>query len=331
MAVTEGMRKAAVVLISLGPKVSAEILKRLPDPMVEQLTAAIAAQEKVSTEERDRIFQELREFRGKAGSVRRGGEGFAKEMLEAAMGSHRASKLLNMATGFDDDSFEMLKRVDPLTVANFLKGESPQTVALVLVHLDPRYAGPILDKLPSQLQASVTWKMATMDQPNPEYVRDVQATLARLVKGEQEQMGKHFGGKKQVAEVLNEIDQEIWTEILEEMRQLDEDTAVEVKNLMFVFEDIVTLEDRYIQDLLKEIDGKELTMALKAASDEVKDKILGNMSKRAAQGIVDDMEYMGPVRLSEVQEAQQRVVDVIRRLEEEGTIVLGGGKGDVLV
>ncbi len=330
---TVALRKAAIILIGLGPRISGEILKRLPEQLMERITAQIAAIEKVDAEERKKVFEELYEFRTRNAEFSRGGEDFALKMLEQAVGQHRANKLMSQATGFGEDTnFDVLKRVDPLTVSNFLKSESPQTVALVLSHLDPRSAGPILSHLPSSMQAEVAYRMAILENPNPEYVREVESTLAKQVKGEYEEGTRKFGGSKQVAELLNEVDQEVWTEILDEMREINEETAGEVKNLMFVFEDIMTLEDRYVQEFLKEIDGKELTMALKAASEEVKNKILGNMSKRAAQGILEDMEYMGPVRLSEVEEAQQRVVDVIRRLEEEGTIVLGGGKGgDVIV
>lgn len=330
---TASLRKAAIVLIGLGARVSGEILKRLPEPLMERLTAEIARIEKVDADERKKVFQELYQFRTTNAEFSRGGEDFALQMLEQAVGTHRAGKVMSQATGFGDDiNFEMLKKVDPLTVSNFLKAESPQTVALVLSHLDPRSAGPILSHLPSSMQAEVAFKMAILDKPNPEYVREVEATLAREVKGEYEEGSRAYGGSKQVAELLNEIDQEIWTEILDEMREFNEETSVEVKNLMFVFEDIITLDDRYVQEFLKEIDSKELTLSLKAASEEVKDKICGNMSKRAAAGIIEDMEYMGPVKLSEVEEAQQRVVDVIRRLEEEGSIVLGSGSGgDVVV
>jgi len=330
---TVSLRKAAIVLIGLGPRISGEILKRLPEPLMERLTAEIARIEKIEPDERKRVFQELYEFRTKNAQFSRGGEDFALQMLSQAVGQHRANKVMSQATGFGDDiNFEMLKRVDPLTVGNFLKAESPQTVALVLSHLDPRSAGPILSHLPSSMQAEVAYKMAVIDKPNPEYVREVESTLARQVKGEYEEGSRQYGGSKQVAELLNEIDQEVWTEILDEMREFNEETSVEVKNLMFVFEDIMALDDRYVQEFLKEIDSKELTLALKAASEEVKNKIFGNMSKRASAGIVEDMEYMGPVKLSEVEEAQQRVVDVIRRLEEEGSIVIGSGKGgDVIV
>lgn len=330
---TSSLRKAAVILIGLGPRASGEILKRLPESLIERLAAEIATIQKVDADERRQIFQELYQFRTQNAQFSRGGEDFAMEMLSQSFGSHRANKVLSQATGFGDDiDFEMLKKVDPLTVSNFLKAEAPQTVALVLSHLDPRSAGPILSHLPSSMQAEVAYKMAILDKPNPEYVRVVESTLAKQVKGDYEEGSRQYGGSKQVAELLNEIEQEIWTEILDEMREIHEEKASEVKNLMFVFEDIIGLEDRYVQEFLKEIDSKELTLALKAASPEVKDKIFSNMSKRAGAGIMEDMEYMGPVRLSEVEEAQQRVVDVIRRLEEEGTIVIGTGSGgDVIV
>ncbi len=330
---TTSLRKAAVILIGLGPRASGEILKRLPEHLVERLAGEIASIQKVEPDERKKIFQELYEFRTRNAEFSQGGEDFAKAMLEQGFGTHRANKVLSQATGFGDDiNFEMLKKVDPLTVSNFLKAEGGQTVALVLSHLDPRHAGPILSYLPSSMQADVAYKMAILEKPNPEYVREVEATLAKQVKGDYEEGYHQYGGSKQVAELLNEIDQEVWTEILDEMREIHEEKAAEVKNLMFVFEDIIGLEDRYVQEFLKEIDSKELTLSLKAASEEVKQKIFGNMSKRAAAGIMEDMEYMGPVKLSEVEEAQQRVVDVIRRLEEEGTIVLGSGKGgDVIV
>ncbi len=330
---TPSIRKAAIILIALGPRVSGEILKRLPEQLVERLTAEIATMKKVDSTEKNAVFQDLFEYRILADGYARGGEDFAKEMLEQAVGKHRAAKLMSQATGFGEDTnFEMLKKADPLMVANFLKVELPQTTALVLAHMDPRHAGPILSLLPSSMQAEVSYKMAILEKPRPDFVRLVEETLGKQIKGDYERSGKQYGGKKQVAELLNEIEQEVWTEILDEMRELNEETAVDVKNLMFVFEDIMTLEVRYVQEFLKEIDSKELTMALKAASAEVKEKIFDNMSKRAAAGIQEDMDYMGPVRLADVEEAQQRVVDVIRRLEEEGTIVLGGGKsGDVIV
>jgi flagellar motor switch protein FliG len=326
-------RKTAIVLISMGSRIAGEILKRMPEALVEQITAEIASIKQVTPEERRLVFKELREFQAKISAFDKGGTDFAREMLEQAVGTHRASTLISRATGFGDTaSFEMLKKADPLTVANFLKAEAAQTVALVLAHVDPRWAGPILARLPSTMQAEVAFRMASLGQPNPEFVREVELALAKGVKGEYEATVKQYGGTKQVADLFNQIDQEVWGEILEDMKRLDNDTAAQVKNLMFVFEDIVTLDDKFVQEMLKEVDSRELGLALKAASDIVKQKIFSNMSKRAAAGIKEDMEYTGAVRLSEVQEAQQRVVDVLRRLEEAGTVVLSGGKGgDVLV
>jgi len=194
--------------------------------------------------------------------------------------------------------------------------------------MDPRGSGPILALLPAELQGDVAHRMAVLEAPNPETLKEVEKVLAGQLQGEISARETKYGGKKQVAEILNEIEREVWQEILDEMREIDDEVANEVNNLMFIFDDVVTLSDASIQEILKEIDGKELTMALKGATDEIRGRIFGNMSKRAAEGIAEDMEYMGPVRLSEVEEAQQRIVEVIRSLEEAGTITLGKGGKD---
>ncbi len=322
-------RKASIFLVTLGPTVAGPILKHLPEHLVERITATIATLGRVPPEEKRGVLLEFaRKSRDVAG-VTFGGEESAKSILEAGFGTHKASSLLSRVTSYSDcESFEHLKRIDPLTVANYLKNEHPQTIAVVLVHMDPRHSGPILAMLPPSLQGDVAHRMAVLETPNRETLGIVEDVIGKQVKGEFSQTSRQFGGKKQVAEILNEIEREIWQEILDEMREIDDDVANEVKNLMFVFEDIVGLEDRYIQEILKEIDGKELTMALKGATEEIQEKVFKNMSKRASLGIKEDMEYMGPVRLSDVEEAQQRIVEVIRSLEEAGTIILGKGGKD---
>ena len=323
------IRKASIFLVTLGPEVAGPILKNLPEYMVERLTAAIATLGRVKSEETHSVLLEFARKSRNITGFAFGGEESAKNILEAGFGSHKASSLLSRVTSYSDcESFEHLKRIDPLTVANYLKNEHPQTVAVVLAHMDPRNSGPILAMLPPAMQGEVTHRMAVLETPNRETLSIVEDVIGKQVKGEFSQSHRQFGGKKQVAEILNEIEREIWQEILDEMREIDDEVANEVKNLMFVFEDIVGLEDRYIQEILKEIDGKELTMALKGATEEIKDKVFKNMSKRAAVGINEDMDYMGPVRLSDVEEAQQRIVEVIRSLEEAGTIVLGKGGKD---
>ena len=194
--------------------------------------------------------------------------------------------------------------------------------------MDPRASGPILALMPVDMQGDIAHRMAVLEAPHADTLQTVEMVLARQLQGELSAKEAKYGGHKQVADILNELDRDVWQEILDEMREIDDEVANEVNNLMFVFEDIVLLNDSHIQEILKEIDGKELTLALKGATIEIRDKVFGNMSKRAAQGIMEDMDYMGPIRLAEVEEAQKRIVEVIRNLEENGTINIGKGSKD---
>ena len=325
----KSIRKAAVFLMALGSGTGGKVLSKLPDDVVETLTQAIASIGHVTYSEKRAILKEFISISSQISGLAFGGRETAKQILEAGFGTHMATSLLERATAFSEiKSFEHLKGVDPVTIANYIKNEHPQTIAVVLAHMDPRYSGPILELLPAELQGNVAHRMAVLEAPNQETLKAVEEVLARQLQSEVKAKDVQYGGKKQVAQVLNEIERETWQEILDEMREIDDEVANEVNNLMFVFEDIVLMSDPNIQEVLKEIDGKELTMALKGATEEIKGKIFGNMSKRAAEGIAEDMEYMGPVKLSEVEEAQQRVVEVIRSLEEAGTISLGKGGKD---
>jgi len=325
----QSVRKAAIFLMALGPDVAGKVMARLPERMVEQVTHAIASIGHVTYAEKRKVLGDFVGVSSQISGIAFGGQETAKQILESGFGTRMATSLLDRVTSYSEiKSFEHLKNVDSLTIANYLKNEHPQTVAVVLAHMDPRNSGPILQMLPAELQGDVAHRMATLEAPNPEILKAVEKVLAGQLQGEVAARETKYGGKKQVAEILNEIEREVWQEILDEMREIDDEVANEVNNLMFVFEDIVVLSDASIQEILKEIDGKELTMALKGATDEIRTKIFGNMSKRAAEGIAEDMEYMGPVRLSEVEEAQQRIVEVIRSLEEAGTISLGKGGKD---
>ncbi|MBD3221078.1 flagellar motor switch protein FliG [bacterium] len=323
------LRKAAVFIMALGNEAGGKVLSTMPEGLVEQVTHAIAHAGQVPFEEKRKVLAEFVNMSSTLSGIVFGGEETAKQILEAGFGSHRANSLLSRVTSYSEiKSFEHLCSLDALTVANYLKNEHPQTVAVVLAHMDPRDSGPILELLPAELQGDVAYRMAVLDSPNADALKVVEEVLATQLQGEVNASRGKYGGKKQVAELLNETDKEVWQEILDEMREIDDEVANEVNNLMFVFEDIVLLNDKYIQEILKEIDGKELTLALKGATEEIQAKIFGNMSKRAALGIKEDMEYMGPVRLSEVEEAQQRIVEVVRSLEEAGTIVIGKGGKD---
>jgi flagellar motor switch protein FliG len=323
------MRKAAVFLMALGTDTGGRVLSNLPESLVEKVTHAIATAGHVTFDDKKRVMAEFIQKSSTMAGIAFGGEETAKQILESGFGSHRASSLLSRVTNYSEiESFESLRMIDPLTLANYLQHEHPQTIAVVLAHMDPRSSGPILQLLPSEIQGDVAYRIAVLDSPNPDTLRIVEEVLATTLQGHIAASQEKYGGLKQVAEILNEIDRETWQEILDEIREIDDETASEVNDLMFVFEDLVMLNDKYIQEVLKEIDGRELTLALKGATQEIQRKIFGNMSKRAALGIQEDMDYMGPIRLSEVEHAQRRIVEVIRSLEEVGTIVIGKGGKD---
>ncbi len=329
----KSLRKASVFLMALGSENAGKVMSKLPDDVVETITSQIASIGHVTYGEKRKVLSDFIEISSQISGLAFGGKETAKQILEAGFGTRMADSLLQRATAFNEiKSFEHLKSVDPVTIANYIKNEHPQTIAVVMAHMDPRNSGPILELLPAELQGDVAHRMAILEAPNQETLKAVEEVLARQLQSEVTAKDVQYGGKKQVAQILNEIERETWQEILDEMREIDDEVANDVNNLMFVFEDIVMMNDANIQEILKEIDGKELTMALKGATEEITSKIFGNMSKRAAEGIAEDMEYMGPVKLSEVEEAQQRVVEVIRSLEEAGTITIGkGGKDAELV
>ncbi len=323
------MRKASIFLMALGPSVGGKVMAKLPEPLVEELAHVIASVGQVGFEEKKKILADFVSISSHISGIAFGGEETAKQILEAGFGTRKATSLISRVTSYSEiKSFEHLKNVDSLTIANYLKNEHPQTITVVLAHMDPRNSGPILERLPAELQGDVAHRMAVLEAPNGDTISAVEAVLASQLQGEISARDTKFGGKKQVAEILNEIEREVWQEILDEMREIDDDVANDVNGLMFIFEDIVLLNAPDIQEILKEIDSKELTLALKGATEEIKDKIFDNMSKRAGEGIKEDMDYMGPIRLAEVEEAQKRIVEVVRSLEEAGTITLGKGGKD---
>ena len=323
------VRRAAVFLMTLGPEAGGKVLSQLPEKMVEELTHSIAGMGPVGFDEKKKTLNDFISSSGQISGIATGGEEIAKQLLEAGFGARRATSMLSRVTSYSEiKSFEHLRDVDPLTIANYLRNEHPQTAAVVLAHMDPRASGPILALMPVDMQGDIAHRMAVLEAPHAETLQTVEKVLARQLQGELSAKEAKYGGHKQVADILNELDRDVWQEILDEMREIDDEVANEVNNLMFVFEDIVLLNDSHIQEILKEIDGKELTLALKGATVEIRDKVFGNMSKRAAQGIMEDMDYMGPIRLAEVEEAQKRIVEVIRNLEENGTINIGKGSKD---
>ncbi len=323
-----GVRKAAILMISLGEDASSRVFKQLSDFEIESLSSEIAKTGTVTAEEKQSVLEEFYEMMSIHGYISQGGLNFAEKVLRKALGDAKTERMMNRVLGFGEGtSFEMLRKVEPLTIANFLKNEHVQTIALVLANLDPPLSGPVLAKLPGDVQSEVAYRMATMDKPNPDVLKSIEEVLEKHISSEFEHIRGSIGGTKTVADALNAIDLELWQDILEGVEDIDPQVAQEIKNSMFVFKDIELLDNRSIQEVLKEVESKELAIALKASSDSIKDLIYSNMSKRAAESLKEEVEYLGPMRLVEVEAMQQRIADVVRRLEGEGRIVVAGRGG----
>lgn len=324
-----GPKKAAIVMVALGTKASSEIFKNLDEMEVELLTTEIARMENVSPEVRDAVLEEFHTLAMAHQYISQGGVEYAREILEKALGSSKASEILDkVQQSIRTTGFNLLENVDPKQLVNFIQKEHPQTIALLLAHMESQHAAPIISALPQELQVDVATRIATMESISPDTLNQVEDVLVDQVKALFGGDVSEIGGVKAVAELLNSVDRGAEKNILGNLERENPELATEIKNLMFVFEDVMLLDDRSMQRVLKEIDTKELSMALKGASEELQDKFFRNMSSRAAEMIKEDMEYMGPIRLKDVEEVQQRIVDVIRRLEEDGEVIITGRGGE---
>lgn len=327
-----GRQKAAVLLIALGPEISAKIFKHLRDDEIEQLTLEIANVRKIEYAQKEEVLEEFHQICIAQEYISTGGIDYAKDVLEKALGTQRAVDIINRLTAsLQVRPFEFARKADPNQIFNFIQNEHPQTIALVLAYLDAVQAGMILSALPQEIQADVARRIALMDRTSPEVVGDVE----RVLESKLSQMAVHDfssgGGIDAIVQVLNGVDRSTEKTILESLELQDPELADEIKKRMFVFEDIVLLDNRAIQRVIRDVDTGDLQLALKVASEEVQDLVFKNMSKRMAETFKQDMEFMGPVRLRDVEEAQQRIVAVIRRLEETGEIVIARGGGDDIV
>ncbi|MEI7640432.1 MAG: flagellar motor switch protein FliG [bacterium] len=332
MALT-GEQKAAILLISLGPELSSEVFKNLGDDLVEQITLQIANTKKITPAERELVMEESYQLALAEEYISQGGIEYARELLEKALGEQKAIEILNRLQGaLQMTPFDFIKKTDPQQILNFIQNEHPQTIALVLAHLSPEQGAIIMSALPAEVQVDVATRIATMDRATPEIIMEVEKVLERRIASVFTQEFASAGGIRSVAEMLNRVDRSTEKAIMEKLEETNPDLADEIKRLMFVFDDLLLLDDRTIQHILREIDSKDLVLALKGASEECKNKILKNMSSRARQMILEDMEVMGPVRLKNTEEAQQKIVNVIRQLEEMGEIVVArGGEEEIFV
>jgi len=327
-----GRRKAAILLVILGPDKAAQVLKHLDDETVEQLTIEIANVGSVSDEERRTVLQEFQNIMRAKEMIAKGGLEYAKEVLEKAFGPEKAAKIIErLVSSLQVRPFDFIKTADPVQIVNFLQNEHPQTVALVLSYLEPDLAAQVLGSLPEDLQVEVLKRIALLERTSPDIVREIERNLEKKLSGFVGQSFSKIGGIDTAAEIMNNVDRTTERSIMEKLAADNPELAEEIRRKMFVFEDILKLDDRSVQLVLREVDTKDLAVALKGASDELKEKIFRNMSKRAAQLLKDEMEYMGPVRVKDVEEAQQKIISVIRRLEEAGEIVIARGGGEELI
>ncbi|WP_100408163.1 flagellar motor switch protein FliG [Bacillus solitudinis] len=327
-----GKQKAAILLISLGPDVSAQVYKHLSEEEIEQLTLEIASVRKVDSVMKEEILEQFHSLVLAQDYIAQGGIGYAKSILEKALGESNAMDIINRLTStLQVRPFDFARKSDPSQILNFIQNEHPQTIALILSYLESVQAGQILSELPQEVQADVAKRIALMDSTSPEIVNEVESILEQKLSSTATQDYTAAGGIEAVVEVLNSVDRSTERTILDALEIQDPELAEEIKKRMFVFEDIVTLDNRSIQRVIRDVENEDLQLSLKVASDEVKEIVFSNMSQRMAEAFKDEMEFMGPVRLRDVEEAQSRIVAVIRRLEEAGEIVIARGGGDDVI
>ena len=324
-----GMRKAAILLLSMDSETSSKVLRLLPRSTVEDVTHEIAAIDLVNPEVSASVIKEFYSLALARKFVEQGGILHAKRLLQQSLDPDEAERILKQIEHqVNQKPFSFLQKTDSENLLTFIQDEHPQTIALILAHVPSGKASEILVGLPPPKQIEVTSRIATMEQTNPEVIREVEEGLERRLSGVVSKSLQKVGGVESVAEILNLADRSTEKHILESLETEDPDLVEQIRRLMFVFEDIILVNDKGIQAFLKEIDNDELSLALKTGSEELRDKIFRNMSDRAVDLVKEDMEYMGPVRITDVEAAQQRIVDVVRRLEDAGEIIIAGRGGE---
>ncbi|WP_217595916.1 flagellar motor switch protein FliG [Cohnella sp. GbtcB17] len=327
-----GRQKAAILLITLGPEVSAQVFKHLREEEIEQLTLEIANVRKVDHIEKESILSEFHQICVAQEYLTQGGITYAKEILEKALGSQKANDILNRLTAtLQVRPFDFARKAEPTQILNFIQNENSQTIALVLSYLAPEQSSAVLSSLPTEKQADVARRIALMDSTSPDVIAQVERVLEQKLSSTVTQDYTNAGGIEAIVQILNGVDRGTERTILDSLEIQDPELAEEIKKRMFVFEDIVNLDNRSIQRIIRDVESPDLQLALKVASEEVRDAIFRNMSKRMAETFREEMEYMGPVRLRDVEEAQTRIVATIRRLEESGEIIIARGGGDDII
>lgn len=327
-----GLQKAAVLMISLGPELSALLMKQLSQEDIEQISSTIANTPTVSPEQRKEVIEEFLQLDEAQQYILRGGVKYAREVLEKTLGPQKATEIIRKLTESSKiRPFTFVRKSDPKQILNFINNEHPQVIALILSYLEPEQASVILSNLSPEQRVDIARRIATMERASPEVVREVETVLERKLSTVVGQDFAVAGGIQALVNILNRADRSTEKSILETLEQEEPELAEEIRKRLFVFEDIITLDNSAIQRILREVDLKDLTYALKGASEEVKERIFRNMSSRAGEMLREDMEALGPVRLREVEAAQQRIVQIIRNLDEAGEIIISRGGEDAII
>ena len=320
-------QKVAIVMVALGEDVSGEVMKFLSDYEIEEITQAIASLKNISVELMDRVLEDFEQHLMAGEWISQGGEDFARAALERALGPQKAAEILERVSSKVASGFYMLKNVAPDQIAPFISSEHPQTIALILSQLEGAQASGILSQLPERLQSDVAYRIATMDNITPSVIKQIEGSLETQLRdilgGNQD-----VGGPQVVADMLNLTGSTVEKNVLDQMDAQDPEVAESVRNLMFVFADVAKLTERELQALMREVDQKDIIIALKNADEELKEKVLGSVSERVRTFIQEEMDFLGPMRLSEVEEVQLRIVQMVRQLEEQGQITIIRGDSD---
>jgi len=328
------LRKGAILLLTLDKQAASILLKQMERKVVEEVTRELASLRDIPKKVRDRVLDEFYNMALAQTWASEGGLDYARALLQDCLDPKEADRILQqISQQVRRTPFAFLQKAESENLLTFIQDEHPQTIAMIVSHLPFHKASEILAGLPGPKQVEVVKRVANMEQTNPEVIAEVERGLETRLSSMLSQSFEKIGGVESVAEILNLVDRGTEKGIMDGLEAEDPDLVEEIKRLMFVFEDILQVDDRGIQAVLKEIENDELALSLKTASDELKQKILSNLSERAAQMIKEEMEYMGPVRVSDVENAQQRIVDIVRRLEDAGEIIITGrgGEGDLIV
>jgi flagellar motor switch protein FliG len=327
-----GLEKAAILLMTLGPELSSAVLKQLPEPDIEKVTYQIANTTTVDIEERELVVDEFLQLSEAQEYLLHGGVKYAREILERSLGPAKANEIIKKLTESSKiRPFSLVRKADPKHLINFIGNEHPQTIALILSYLQPEQAAMVLSGLSDEMQKEIAKRIALMERTSPEVVKQVEAILENRLSSLVDHDFTAVGGITTLVDILNRVDRGTEKTILESLEADDQELAEEIKKRMFVFEDVINLDDTSIRRILREVDTKDLALAIKGSSQEVADRIYKNMSQRAAEMLKEDIEFLGPTRLRDVEEAQQRIVQIIRRLDETGEIIISRGGEDAII